>query len=321
MKTIFLFIIIWLIIPPFSYAQEFQRYTFSEDYQFTKELDLYGYTFVPFEGKMSDAHYPNSVEEGIVSFKINSFYITVDERAKFTPAGITSESTNDKPYKLNIARIDKTSYGFEIRLMNTKNRDLQGHLKIYKNGISHVTQIKFRPTMTDAEHTYFIQPTPEDQSKLDGKFFSHQEDYDARTMEEFTGKKLYPFVSIKHHNLKDHRVAKRIFPSDDIDITFENRMVMRGKKEKSLPCIIFKTREKKELTFLLKKEKEVQLPKSQGGRKVLEIPVKETSTMEDYYVIMHRGVKSMLKAVELQHGKTRESLLYYEMRRGKHLSE
>jgi hypothetical protein len=321
MKTIFLYIIIWTLTPHFSCAQESQRYTFSEDYQFTKELDLYGYTFVPFEGKMSEAHYANSVEEGIVSFKINSFFITIDERANFTPAGITAEATEDKPYKLNIARIDRTSYGFEIRLMNTKNRDMQGHLKIYKNGISHVTQIKFRPTMTDAEHTYFIQPTPEDQNMLDGKFFSHQEDYDARSMEEFVDKKLYPFVSIEHHNLKDYRVAKRLYPSDDIDINFEDRMVMRGKKEKSLPCIIFKTRENKELVYLLKKAKEVQLPKSEGGRKVLEIPVKDISTMEDYYVIMHRGVKSMLKAIELQQGKTRESLLYYELRRGKRLSE
>ena len=96
---------------------------------------------------------------------------------------------------------------------------------------------------------------------------------------------------------------------------------MKGKKEKSLPCIIFKTRDQKELIFQLKKAKEIQLPKNQGGRKVLEIPVKESKTQEDYYVVMHRGVKSMLKAIELQKGKTRESILYYELRKGKHLSE
>ena len=162
--------------------------------------------------------------------KINSFYITIDERAKFTPAGISSEATDDKPYKLNIARIDRTSYGFELRLMNPKNRDLQGHLKIIKNGYSHVTQIKFRTTMTDAEHTYFIQPTPEDQNTLDGKFFTHQEDHDGRSMEEFVDKKLYPFVSIEHHNLKDYRILKRIYPSDNIDITFEERMDQSDKK-------------------------------------------------------------------------------------------
>lgn len=310
-----------LFIQTFVFAQEFNRYTFSEDFQFAKETDLYGYVFVPFEGKMSNALYASPVQEGIVSFTITSFYVLIDERAHFTPAGISGTVTDDKPYKLNISRINRTSYGYELRLMNTKNRDLQGHLKIYLNGYSHVTQLKYRPTMTDAEHTYYIKSTPKDQLTVDGKFFTHQLDVDVTSIEELNNNKLYPFLSIDHHNYKDHRKTKRIYPSDNIDVHIEERMVMKGKKEKSVPCMVFQTRKGKEMVLSLKKAKETQLPDFEGGRKVLEIPAKDVLSQEDFRIILHRGAKSKLKAIELQKDKTRECILYYMMRYGKRMIE
>ena len=320
MKTL-LTVPLILFLSSLLLAQDFHRYTFSEDFQFTKEADLYGYVFVPFEGKMSNAMYPNAVQEGIVSFTVNSFFVLIDERAHFTPAGISGNPTDDKPYRLNISRINRTSYGYELRLMNIKNRDLQGHLKIYLNGYSQVTQLKYRPTMTDAEHTYFIKSTPKNQLTIDSKFFTHQLDVDVNDMEAIFGNKLYPFVSIDHHNYKDHRKTKRIYPSDNIDIHIEDRMVMKGKKEKPMPCMVFNTREGKEKVLLLKKAKEIQLPPNEGGRKALEVPAKDLMTQEEFRIILHRGAKSKLKAVELQKNKTRECVLYYLMRYGKRMIE
>jgi hypothetical protein len=316
-----LFLIPFALFSSFLFAQEFHRYTFSEDFQFVKESDLYGYVFVPSEGKMSEAMYPNSVQEGIVSFTVNSFYVLIDERSHFTPAGISGEVTDDKPYQLNISRINKTTYGYELRLMNSKNRDLQGHLKIYLNGYSQVTQLKYRPTTNDPEHTYFIKSTPKNQLKLDSKFFTHQLDVDVSDMEEVFGNKLYPFISIDHHNLKDQRKTKRIYPSDNIDIHIENRMVTKGKKEKSMPCMVFNTTGGLKKVLLLKKAKESELPVNEGGRKILEIPAKDLQTQEEFRIILHRGAKSKLKAVELQKSKSRECVLYYQMRYGKRMIE
>jgi len=38
-------------------------------------------------------------------------------------------------------------------------------------------------------------------------------------------------------------------------------------------------------------------------------------------MLLHRGIKSMLKAIELQDSKSRQSVLYYEMKRGKRIIE
>ena len=59
-----LILLIGSLFPSLIFAQTYpDKYTFVEDRQFVKESDLFGYTFVPSEGKMSTAHYPDPVRE------------------------------------------------------------------------------------------------------------------------------------------------------------------------------------------------------------------------------------------------------------------
>lgn len=297
------------------------HYTLSEDREFIKETDFTGYTFFPSEGKMSTAHYPDPIPLGIVSFSIKKSYLIINERARYTPKGIVEPPTEDKPYRLRIARIDKINYCYKLNLVDPSNRELQGYLKIYIDGISQVTMLKYRPSMADPEHSYVISRTSEEQLQEDGTFFTHQQDFDARTLDEFWGKVLYPFLSLENESNLENRNIARIFKSHNVDVRFEEETVIRGKKEKILQYITFNQKDGSHRKLLVKKLKEILYQNRDGERTVLEVEVKDEVTQENFFILMHRGVKSYLKAIELQDEKSRQSLLYYEMRRGKRIIE
>jgi len=315
-------LLLGIFVPMLLVAQtDSVHYTLSEDREFIKETDFTGYTFVPSEGKMSTAHYPDPIPAGIVNFSIKKSYLIIDERARYTPKGIVEPPTNDKPYRLRIASIDKINYGYQLNLVDSDNRELQGYLKVYIDGISQVDMLKYRPSMADPEHTYIIARTSKEQLLEDGKFFTHQQDFDARTLDEFWGKVLYPFLSLKNQSSLDARIISRIHRSDDIDVRFEEKTIVKGKKEKILQYIIFNQKDGTRRKLLVKKLKEIEYQNRDARRMVLEVEVKDEATQENFFILMHRGVKSYLKAIELQDEKTRRSLLYYEMRRGKRIIE
>lgn len=313
-------LLLGIFLPMLLVAQiDSVHYTLSEDREFIKETDFTGYTFVPSEGKMSTAHYPDPISAGIVNFSIKKGVLIIDERARYTPGGIIDPPTNDKPYRLRITSIDKLNYHYQLNLVDPKNRELQGYLKIYIDGISQVDMLKYRPSMADPEHSYVIARTSEEQMLEDGTFFTHQQDFDARTLDEFWGKVLYPFLSLENESNLENRIISRIRRSDDIDVRFEEETVIRGKKEKILQYIIFNQKDGIRRKLLVKKLKEIEYQNRDSKRTVLEVEVKDEATQKNFFILMHRGVKSYLKAIELQDESTRESLLYYEMRRGKRI--
>lgn len=317
-----LILLLGLLVPLSSWAQdETTPYTLVEDRQFIKESDFFGYTFVPAEGKMSTAHYPDPIRPGIVSFTMLRSNVIINERARYTPAGIVDPPTNDPPYKLRISHINKTSYGYEFKLVDPKNRELTGYIKFYIDGISQIDMIKYRPSTADPEHTYVIKRTPKEQLLEDGKFFTHQEDFDARTLDEFWGKVLNPFLSLANQSNLDQRKISRIYATDDVDIRFEEKTITKGKKEKLLQYITFNQKDGTSRKLLVKKSKEIQYQNRDANRKVLEVEVRDEARQANFFILLHRGAKTYLKAIELQEEKSRESVLYYKMRRGKSIIE
>ncbi len=300
------------------------RYSWVEDQTFATSADFYGYTFVPAEGKMSIAHYPNSFDPGVVSFQISRSDILIVERANYTPAGIVDPPTNAAPYHLRVSRIvDKEDFGMEFYLVDNKNREFEGYLKFYRDGIGQVEMIKYRPSMADPEHVYWMPHITPEQALADGKYFTHQEDFDSRTLDELWGKVLYPFLSYDNQSDLNLRTISRIYPEDAIDVRFEEETVNKGKKEKLMQYIIFNTKDGERKKLLVKKMKEVEGYQDREEiqpRTILEVEVKDELTQENFFVLFHRGLhkgkRRLLRAIELQDEKTRRSLLYYEMRRG-----
>lgn len=296
------------------------RYSWVEDQDFTSTADFYGYTFVPSEGKMSIAHYPDPIAPGIVSFSISRSDVLITERANYTPKGIVDPPTDEKPYRLRISRIVENDYGVEFYLVDHNNRELEGYLKFFRDPISQIEMIRYRPSMADPEHIYWMSHIDEEQALADGKFFTHQEDFNSKTLDELWGKVVYPFLSYQNQSDINMRKISRIYPEDAVDVRFEEETVVKGKKEKLLQYIIFNPKDGKRKKLLVKKIKEVESYKDreeQKPRTILEVEAKDELTQENFFVLFHRGKKRLLRAIELQDEKTRRSLLYYEMRRGK----
>lgn len=297
------------------------RYSWVEDQDFAKPSDFYGYTFVPAEGKMSIAHYPDPFAAGVVSFVVSRNDVFITERANYTPAGIVDPPTDAKPYRLRISRIvDNQDYGIEFYLVDNTNKELEGYLKFFRDPIGQVDMIKYRPSTADPEHVYWLPHTSEEEALSYSKFFTHQEDFSCKTLDEFWGKVIYPFLSYENQSNINFRKISRIYREDAIDVRFEEETVVKGKKEKILQYIIFNPKDGKRKKLLVKKSKEVEGYEDREESKprtVLEVEVRDEATQETFFVLFHRGKRKFLRAIELQEEKTRASLLYYEMRRGK----
>lgn len=302
------------------------RYSLVEDQIFPKVSDLYGYTFVPAEGKMRTAHYPDPINAGVVSFQVARGQVIIHEQARYTPAGIEGVLPDAKPYRLIIARINnKDTYSqngdinYDLRLVDLQNQDLEGYLKVYINKYSQVDMIKYRPSMADPEHIYWLPHISEEQDAVDNAYFTHQEDFDTKTLDDLWGKVLYPFMEYKGQSDIRSRKIQRIYQEDDIDVRFEEKIVEKGKKEKIYQYITFNDREGNQQKLLIKKVREIEHLDHNASRPrtLWEAEVKDESGQNTFYVLFHRGVKKYLRAIELQEEKTRRSLLYYEFRRGK----
>lgn len=293
------------------------RYSYSEDKIFPQEADFYGYTFVPSEGKISTALYPDPIPPGIVSFTITTSNVIIVERARYTPYGIVDPPTDDEAYKLHIESIETTNEGFDFKLVNMRNRDLKGLLKIYKDNYSQVDMIRYRPSMADPEHTYFIKRTPSEEIEHDFRYYTHQEDFNAKNLDVFWGKTIYPFLFYQNHSHLDFRKILRIRKEDNLTVNFTEKVIIVNKKEKKIQHIIFSNEDGTPRKVLVKKTREVEYQNVDTKRTVFEVQVVDEATNDELIVYLHRGAQTYLKALELYDPKAGKSLLYYEMRRGK----
>lgn len=317
MNRIFTSLLLFLWIISSVSGQEKLYYTHTEDFIFPTENDLIGFTFVPYRGKLSTAHYPSPINEGIVAFTVEKNTVLIDERARFTPGGIDPNPKENRPYRLHIARLSRTKYGYDIQLINEKNRDLIGYLKIYMNGYSQPLLLKFRPSMADQEHIYEIKPTNKKQLNVDNKFFTHMLDHDCSKLDELDDLTIYPFIQIDNFGTEFKKVF-RIYSRDRKIIQFEKRTVQRGKKLKDVRHIVFFDGDE-ELPLSISKSSETTIFMSGKPSKVYELTLKDENTDEDYFAIIHRGAKSKMKAIELVKGKQKQRLVYYQMREGERL--
>lgn len=295
------------LLPLYTFAQvvPVKEFSYVEDRKFYAGQELYGYTFVPNKGKMTSAHYSNPIPKGAVHLEITSTGLIVTERVKFKPNGIIPGVTKAPSYRLSIPRIDKTSFGYELRLVDMKNADLQGHLKIVINEDNHAVSIAFKPSPAEAERTYYLPNTPKDIIQRDSKFFTHKQDLDATSLDDYWGKTLYPFAIL--FDQYDYRAFKRIYPDDRITIKFEERAILKGKKEKIFQYIVVNRKDMKGAKvaeeFLVKKVKEGVLSTQNGDRKILEVYTKIEAeglkSVDGPKIILYRTGQETLNFIDI----------------------
>lgn len=211
-----------------------KEYTFTGDHEVRKEEDLYGFVIHPKDGKLTSSPITRKVGLGLVEFKITKNDLYVIENVKFSTSGIVSE-TDYKNYRLTVQKVthDKANGIFEIVLVDMRNPDVQGHLKVFASA-GEVSKLQFRPAGNEAERTYILAPTPPDVEHRDGKFFTHTEDIEIEAPTDLwtRSQNISPFSEVKSKGSRGEFVeVRRIYPSDRVKISFEEREEQKGKKK------------------------------------------------------------------------------------------
>lgn len=233
------------------------KYTFIEDRQFLYAQDLAGYTFIPYRGKLSNAHFDDPVKEGLVQISVTTTGVEITERVTFSTSGISGENES-KPLKMSIPRIDKKDYGFELVLMDMRNPNIQGYMQFYANR-GYIHTIKYKPEPSATERTYSILPLPDYQGKRDSKYFTHEKDYKIDDFEAIFGERIYPFAMLRDEY--DYREFSRLFPGNQVFFQIETRTVQKKRREKEYQYVIINDANNKEAPkqeFLIKKIKETK---------------------------------------------------------------
>jgi hypothetical protein len=244
-------------LPFLVMAQQPREYSYNNDRSFEQVVDLYGFTFIPWRGKLSNAHFEDPIKMGLVQIKVTSSGVTIIERATFTTSGIKGENSS-APYSMSIPRADKTGYGYELTLMDINNPNIQGYMKVFIDK-GFVSKILFKPEQAATERTFYLAPPMDYIEARDSKFFTHEQDVEIKTIDVLYGQSVYPFGELKDQI--DYREFTRIYPDDRVSIKIEERMVLKGKKEKPQQYLLINDARSKEMPkreYLIKKAKDAK---------------------------------------------------------------
>lgn len=310
MKNIF-FIFICTLLSTQIFAQP-EEFSCINDRVFNSVEALYGYTFIPAKGKLSTSHYPVEIEKGMAMFDIEPGNVKITESVDFSPTGRQRKA--EEIYKMEIARVDETSYGYKIVLVDYGDADLQGYLKIYLNDKKEAESLIFKAEPAVAEIMYYLPPMHEDYVERDALFYTHRLDHIATSMEKMSGVVLIPFAVLTAEDNASFFKFARIYPNDYTRVYFEERTKMKGKKEIKEQYITVKTENSKKVIgeYLVKKVR--SLPKN-GDPKEIEIEVRSVenlSSNEKEYILIKLTPSLTLGSIEfLSLGKK------FLMRRGK----
>lgn len=324
MKRYF-FICLFLCSSVLLWAQEEEpvynneEYSLVDDHIFGNLHDFYGYTFVPAQGKLQFAHYPDPVPAGWVRFYITKNQVTILERTEYRPGGIQVRPNREKEYTLRIVEVEDRGVSVKFKLVDLQYPDLNGFLELNKDGLGRVIMAKYFPGPGEPERIYIMKYASEEQLAADKEYFTHQEDIKTNDMAPFWGKTIYPFLS--YDNYYDYNSIKinRVRPDDGININFFEKTVI-GKKDKEITVqyISFVEKGEKKMQLIFKEANEVLVNHRDGNRKALELTCMDEITREQYYIILHRGALTYLKSMEVQlvKGKNRQTVFYYTLRPG-----
>ena len=227
--------------------------------------------------------------------------VTIIERVDFSTSGIKGENKSE-PYNMSVSQINKTGWGYDLTINDIKNYNIQGYIKVFINQ-GYVTKILFRPEMAGTERTYYLPPPPDYIEVRDSKFFTHEQDLDAKSFDLLIDQSIYPFAYTKDD--LDYREFARIYPDDRLSFKIEERMVLKGKKEKPVTFIVLndgKNKTTPQREFLVKKVKDGYKFTDRilkKDREAIEISVIDDLSKEELKLYFFRNSQKKLIAIRL----------------------
>ena len=286
---------------PSLLTAQIKEFTYVSDHRFHNAADFYGYTLVPGKGRTPTGSYEHPIKLGLVQFKITTTGLEVKENVKMTATGAVTE---EKSYIFSIPRTNEISNpkrGYEFVLMDLNNADIQGHLRVFVNENKEAVSMAFVPRAGEQERFYSLLPTPGDVMKRDNKFFTHEYDFKLPNTDVLWKQVIFPFAELTDEG--DYKSFRRLYPSDQVSFKFEERTIVKGKKEKLAQFIIIQTPDEagkaQTVEWMIKKTKEGTENTPEGPRKTLTFYLTDEAGKTELTAVFHRTEKETLKAIEI----------------------
>jgi hypothetical protein len=296
MKQFFLYALC-ILSPLFLRAQiEVKEFSFINDRIFAKAQDLYGHTFVPYKGRLLNTRYDHAFKMGLVVFKISSSSVDIVENIKFTMNGFQE---NKRSFRLSISSINTSQDGLshEFVLRDLRQPDALSSLKIVLNSNFEPVEIYFQP-VSETQRIYYIMPLPPEIEKRDNRYFTHDEDINLSSPDLLWGKTIVPFATLT--DFTEYKEFNRLYPADAITLKFEERTVVKGKKEKLAQYFILSKAQNgqvKQQEWLIKKIKETADEDVRFSGKFFLLQLKDETTEEEKTMIIRRR-NNQLRQIE-----------------------
>ncbi len=193
-------------------AQE--QYSYMTDRIFYEATDMVGYNFVP-----DFMEVPNETEAelkvGEYSFGVTTNNLYVDGK------GIKGV------YSVN--NIDKTPYGFILKLMNARDPTMQGHLKVIQNKYGHVEALVFKQSTKEKEIIFHLPRIPKSLRLKEKAYFTDRWELKNENIDSLWGITIQPFIK-KH--IDDGGVQERLQRADSTRVSFIEKVTIIEKKQR-----------------------------------------------------------------------------------------
>ncbi len=271
------------------------EYTYVTDRQFLDQNDLFGFTFVPSKGKLSNALFEDPIKLGLVQFRFTTQGLFITERVTYTTTGIKGENEK-KTYNMSISQITNEGGCYYVTLIDLNNADIQGYFKTCPQK-GFITKVHFKPEPTATERIYFIANTPDHILERDNNYFTHERYHSIESQNDFIGKAIFPYGQLKVAG--DYSEFSRIYPNNMLYYKFEERTEVVGKKKIEKKYIVHndaRDQDYPQRQMLVKGIRFVEIMNYEGiKRNAYEFKVyDETVRKEDKIYVLVNGQKKVI---------------------------
>lgn len=181
------------------FAQD--QYSYLSDARFIKMEDFVGYNFVP--------RYKEIPEEGEEELSPGDYSFGLSTQKLY----IKGEGIKGV---YDIKEFQKTQYGYKLKVINSVDARLQGHLKIIINKYYETEALVFKRSPSEQEIIFYMSLIPKERRLKEKAFFTNWGQLGYIKQDSLWFTEIHPFSKI----FRDEKVNKRLNIDDSTTISF-----------------------------------------------------------------------------------------------------
>lgn len=175
------------------------EYSYTTDRKFSGPEKFLGYSFVPSLKINPKQDIEQDLDPGAISFGIDRNYLYI--------------KGEEESGAYNLTQIRPTEYGYKLELMNARDAQIQGHLKIIMMPGNFVEALIFRKSQKHDEIVYYLPEIEKNLENKEKEYFTDRADLFIENEEGLWGKTIRPFLLIE-------KVQTRFRMQDSMKVSF-----------------------------------------------------------------------------------------------------